>query len=138
MSMKDYAVNDYGFLMTSDMMKAVASKVCDNFDEDTFEADSWDYCDEIYTMNLVEYISSFTGEAIELKDDGTDNWSVSEEFGADCIYYIPVKNMSTLFKSAYENMEELVEEFKERLKEYLPEDFEYRKYIRHIVGTYYG
>ena len=35
-------------------------------------------------------------------------------------------------------MEEIVEELKSKVGEYLPEDFDYRKNIRHISGTYFG
>lgn len=43
-----------------------------------------------------------------------------------------------LFKAAYKDMNELIDEFKSDIGEYLPEDFDYRANIRHIVGTYFG
>ena len=33
MSMRDYAVDDYGLLLTEETMKIIASKVCDDFDD---------------------------------------------------------------------------------------------------------
>ena len=56
----------------------------------------------------------------------------------DGIFYIPVSKYPTLFKKAYNNMDEIVEEFKNKIGKCLSKDFDYRSSIRHIVGTYYG
>ena len=32
----------------------------------------------------------------------------------------------------------MIEEFKDRVGKYLPDDFNYRSYVCHIVGTYYA
>ena len=138
MSMRDYAVDDYGLLMTREMMKMVASKVCDDYTEDDYADDPLGFNEELYDKGIVEYIGSFTGESIILNDNGENIWSVSESYDDDMIYYVPTSKISTLFKAAYKDMNEMIEEFKEKLGEYLPEDFDYRKYIRHISGTYYG
>lgn len=138
MSMRDYAVNDYGMLMTKEMLKMVASKACDGYTEVDYEDDPWGFNEELYDKEIVEYIGSFTGESIEINDDGTNNWGVCEYYNDDVIYYAPTKNISTLFKAAYKNIDEIVDEFRNKLGEYLPADFNYRKYIRNISGTYYG
>lgn len=138
MSMRDYAVDDYGLLMTREMMKIVASKVCADYTEEDYEDDEFAFNEELYDEGIVEYIGSFTGESTELKDDGGCNWGISEYYDCDTIWYVPTKNISTLFKAAYRDMDEMIEEFKERLGEYFPADFDYRKYIRHISGTYFG
>lgn len=138
MSMRDYAVNDYGMLMTKEMLKMVASKVCDGYTEADYEDDPWGFNEELYDKGIVEYIGSFTGESIEINDDGINNWGVCEYYDDDVIYYAPTKNISTLFKAAYKNIDEIVDEFRNKLGEYLPADFDYRKYIRNISGTYYG
>lgn len=65
-------------------------------------------------------------------------YSGSETYDVDVIYYVPTKNYGTLFKAAYANMEELESEFRTKFNKYLPDDFDYRKHIRHIIGTYYG
>lgn len=138
MGMRDYAVNDYGLLMTADMLMAVASKVCDNYTENDYLDDPWAFNDVLYEQGIVEYISGFDGESIEILDNGTDNWGCSEYWSDDNIWYISASNYPSLFKKAYENINEMVQEFKEKLGEYLPDDFDYREQIRHIVGTYFG
>ena len=138
MSMRDYAVDDYGLLMTEEMMKMVASKVCEDYTEEDYEDDEYSFNEEIYAQGIVEYISDFTGESIAINDKGESTWSVSESYSYDAIWYVPTKNISTLFKAAYKDMDEMIEEFRKRLGGYLPTDFDYRKYIRHISGTYYG
>ena len=37
MSMRDYAVNDYGLLMTKEMLKAVASKAIDGYSDEAIQ-----------------------------------------------------------------------------------------------------
>ena len=138
MSMRDYAVDDYGLLMTIEMMQMIASKVCEDYTDEDYRDDSWSFNEELYDKGIVEYINSFTGESTEINDDGTNNWGISEYYDDDVIWYAPTKNISTLFKVAYKDMDEMIEEFRKRLGEYLPGDFDYRKYIRHISGTYFG
>ena len=138
MSMRDYAVDDYGLLMTVETMQMIAAKVCDDYTEEDYKEDPWSFNEEIYEKGIVEYIFSFTGESISINDKGESTWDVSEHYNDDCVWYVPTKNISTLFKAAYKNMDEMIEEFRNRLGEYLSEDFEYRKYIRHISGTYFG
>ena len=135
MSMRDYAVDDYGLLLTEETMKIIASKVCDDFED--MEED--EYGDALYEEGICEYIGDFTGEAGILFDDGLNDWmSNGEMYDGDRIYYIQVSSYPTIFKAAYENMDALIAEFKEKVGEYLPKDFDYRANIRHIVGTYFG
>lgn len=135
MSMGDYAVDDYGLLLTEETMKIIASIVCDDFDD--MEED--EYGEALYDEGICEYISCFTGESTIVTDDGYDEyWKSNERYSGDTIYYISVGLYPTLFKAAYENMDALIAEFRSKLGEYLPEDFDYRANIRHIVGTYWG
>jgi hypothetical protein len=133
--MRDYAVDDYGLLLTEETMKIIAQKVCDDFED--MEED--EYGDALYEEGICEYIGDFTGEAGALLDNGLNDWmSNGEMYDGDRIYYVQVSSYPTIFKAAYENMDALIAEFKEKVGEYLPEDFDYRSNIRHIVGTYYG
>ena len=135
MSMRDYAVDDYGLLLTEVTIKIIASKVCDDFED--MEED--EYGDALYEKGICEYIGDFTGEAIYIEDDGTEDWRRSgESYNEDRIYYVNVSKYPSLFKEAYKNMDALIAEFKEKVGDYLPKDFNYRANIRHIVGTYWG
>lgn len=138
MSMRDYAVDDYGLLMTREMLKMVASKVCEGYTEEDYEDDEFAFNEELCDEGIVEYIGDFTGEAIVINDNGENMWGDSESYNSDIIYFAPTKKISTLFKAAYKDMDEMIEEFRDRLGEYLPADFDYRKYIRHISGIYFG
>lgn len=135
MSMRDYAVDDYGLLLTEETMKIIASKVCDDFED----IDEYCYGEALYENGVCEYIGDFTGEAIHITDDGdNDYWKSGESYSSDQIFYINVSSHPTLFKPAYESMDAVIAEFKEKVGKYLPEDFDYRSNIRHIVGTYFG
>lgn len=138
MSMRDYAVDDYGLLMTTETMKLIASRVFEDYTDEDYDEDELYFNDRLYEANIVDYIGEFTGEAMEIDDNGKNTWNTGETYNCDIIYYVPISRISTLFKAAYSNMDELINEFKEKLSEYLPDDFDYRGNICRIVGTYYG
>lgn len=137
MSMREYAVTDYGFVLDKETIKLIASKVFDDFVDDDEAYGDWGY--ELYDKGICEYISEFVGEAQEINDDGAFYWGGDYEYyNNDAICYIPLAKYPTLFKKAYNNIDEIVDEIKSKLGEYLTEDFDYRSRICHICGTYYG
>ena len=141
MSMREYAVYDYGLLLTEETMKVLAKKHCDNFTEEDFAMDKfvfYEAVEEIFGGNI-EYTSEFTGEAKCIEDDGTCGWGCdSAYYNDDYIYYIPINRTLSLFKAAYNNIDDMIADFKERVGEYMPEDFDYRYNMRYIIGTYWG
>ena len=135
MSMRDYAVSDYGLLLDEETIKIIASKLFDDFSED--EKEDWAYL--LYDNGICEYISDFTGEAMRISDNGGIIWSSDcEDYCHEIIAYVPVSNFPTLFKKAYENIDEMIDEFKGEVGEYLPDGFDYRGKIRHISGICFG
>ena len=138
MSMRDYAINDYGLVMTREMLKTICSKYYRECTEEKYNDDEYSFNDALYEEGIVEYISGFTGEAMVIDDNGSDDYNSSEAYNDDTIYYVPTQNYGTLFKAAYANMEELESEFRNKFNKYFPDDFDYRKHICHIVGTYFG
>lgn len=138
MSMRYYAVNDYGLVMTREMLKNICSKYYREYTEEKYNDDEYSFNDALYEEGVVEYISGFTGEAMVIDDNGNDDYNSSEAYNDDTIYYVPTQNYGTLFKAAYANMEELESEFRNKFNKYFPDDFDYRKHICHIVGTYFG
>jgi hypothetical protein len=132
--MREYAVTDYGFILDEETINNIASQIFDDF----FESNNdWGY--ELYEKGICEYIGEFTGEAQEVNDDGTFYWGGDyEAYNNDVICYVPLAKYPTLFKRAYNNMDEIIDEIKSKLGEYLTEDFDYRSRICHICGTYYG
>ena len=141
MSMIEYAVYDYGLLLTRDTMKALAEMHCEDFTEDRFEEDEFAFYEEIedvFCGNIV-YTSEFTGEAKYIEDDGTCGWGCDSVcYDSDYIYYVPIDRRLTLFEAAYKNMDDMIADFKERVGKYMPDDFDYRTNLRYIVGTCFG
>ena len=138
MSMRDYAIYDYCLVMTREMLKTICSKYYREYTEEKYNDDEYSFNDALYEEGIVEYISGFTGEAMVIDDNGSDDYNSSEAYNDDTIYYVPNQNYGTLFKAAYANMEELESEFRNKFNKYFPDDFDYRKHICHIVGTYFG
>ena len=135
MSMKNYGFYDYGMILDEETIKIIAAKAFDSIEYD-------DICDlgyKLFDEGICDYMSEFTGDAQEISDNGAgDSWGNTEEYDSDILFYVPLSNYPTLFKKAYNDMDEIISELKEKLGEYLPDDFDYRSRIYHISGTYYG
>ena len=135
MSMRNYAVDDYGIIIEREIAINISKKVNPEFSVE--DGNSPEY--EVYDNGIGEYISEFTGECFKVSKDGSvDNWSSVYNFDSDTILYLSVPKWGTLFKAAYTDMEELVADMKEKYSEWLPNDFDYAANIVKITGTYYG
>ena len=132
MSMRNYAFEDYGIVLTEETMKLICEKAFDVPVEDG------EYGMTLYDADICSCAGNFTGETFHITDRGTDTYDGSEDFEGDSVYYVPTQKYSTLFNAAYTDINEMVAEFKERLGKYLPDDFDYRANLRHIIGTTWG
>ena len=139
MSTRSHPVDVYGLLLDDEALESICSKVCPNYTKETYADDPGDF---IYQAGEhffnIEY--SFTGDALPIDDNGSTSWSY---FSGDCyvddiICYIPLAYNPNYFKPMYHDMDEMISEMKSTIGAYLPDDFDYRYYLRHIIGTYYG
>lgn len=132
MSMNYYAVNDYGMILDNETIEMICRSL---YGEDYENENGY----ELYDEGICEYISEFTGEATPITENGTDDYRKnSEAYNGDTIFYVMLYWQPTLFQAAYYGIDDIVDELKHKLGEYLPDDYDYRSKIRHIVGTYYG
>ena len=138
MSMLGDAVNDYGLVLDTDILHEIASKLCEDYTDEAWEEDKDSFVEDVVDTLGLECVSMFSGDALKIDDDGSDDWNDSEYYNGDSIYYKTIRAYPTLFSAPYKDMGEVVAEFKSRLGEYLPENFNYREAIRHIVGAYLG
>lgn len=136
--MMRYGVNDYGLLLSDDTMKYLAAKICDDYSDDEYKEDKHSFNDAVVETIGLEYISEFSGDAVRIAADGSDDWYSENNFSGDIIYYVPFSHYPNLFNVAYSDMKSIINEMKGKIGKYLSEDFDYRSNIRHIVGTYYG
>ena len=132
MSMREYAYEDYGLILDKPTMEYIFAK---QFNE---PIDDLDVGCELYDADVCTCAGQFTGEAFCLKDDGKDDWGDSFTYNCDEVYYVPINKYPSLFKAPYNNIDDIVEEFKEKLGEYMPEGYDYRANICHIIGTTWG
>ena len=130
MSMREYAVDDYGMIIEEEVAKEICCRLYENYDNDSFYYD-------LYNSELCEYIGDFTGEAFRINDDGKPDWT-GDSYDFEALCYLPLSVYPSLFRGAYGNMGDIIEELKDKIGKYLPDDFDYRSRIRHIVGTYCG
>ena len=133
MSMRDYACEDYGLVLDEPTMKHICAKM---WADDPVE-DGDEGC-ALYEAEVCNLFGQFTGEAVSIRDDGTDDWSNSTTYGCDEVYYVPINKYPSLFRTAYKDMSEIVDEFKTKVGEYMPNGYDYRANIRHIIGTTFG
>lgn len=80
MSMRDYAVDDYGLVLFSNDLRLLAEKIVDDFSECDWENDMYSIIEDVVGKLGIEYISSFTGETYQLLDDGDVDWADSDLF----------------------------------------------------------
>ena len=133
MSYRAYSVNTYGLVLDEEELRAVGKCLCEMNDElepDSLE-DPWEICDEVG----LEYITEFTGETYYVKDDGVDDWSTCES--PDNVYLYGLQ-IPKLIGAVYHNMGEIVDECRRAVGQFLPQTFDYRSHIRHVVGVVYG
>lgn len=137
MSTGSYGIDEYGLVLDTVHLRflALAMHECT---EEEWKNDKWSVIENLSYQFFLCSESCFTGEACAIRDNGETDWGNAVSYGGDPIFYVPVSNYPMLFKRAYESMDELVCEFKRRIGEYLPDSFDYRNNIRHIVGVYYG
>ena len=133
MSMRDYAYVDYGLVLDNETIKHMYAKAISGQGEDEYDMGY-----ELYNKGIVEYTGEFTGEARRIEDNGNDAWGDATVYSADVIYYVPLGKYPSLFEVNYKDMNEIVEEFKSKVGEYMPEGYDYRANIRHIIGTTFG
>jgi hypothetical protein len=133
MSMRTYAYEDYGLVLNEETIKMICEKV---FTDEPHNEANDGYA--LYDAEICQMAGNFTGETYPITDNGNDDWNNSTTYDDDSVFYIPVKKYPTLFKNAYKNIDEMVAEFKDALGEYLPDGYNYRANICHIVGTTWG
>ena len=132
MSMREYAYEDYGLVLDEPTMEHIFVK---KFNE---PIDDLDVGCELYDSDICTCAGQFTGEAFGIKDDGKDDWDDSLTYNCDEVYYISISKYPSLFKAPYNNINEIVEEFKEKIGEYMPDGYDYRANLKHIIGTVWG
>jgi hypothetical protein len=130
MSMKDYAVDDYGIVLTEKDIPFI--------EEVSGEKDLELY--EIGEVIEVEHVSEFTGEVFRVKEDGTIDYDNHDlpSFDSDELVYFGIPKWGSLFHPAYNNMNEFVDDMKNSYGKWLPENYDYKNHIFKISGTYYG
>ena len=132
MSMREYAYEDYGLILDKPTMEHIYVK---KFNEPIGDEDvAYALCDAEFCVVAPQ----FTGEALYIEDNGRDGWSPSLTYACDELYYVPFNEYPSLFKAPYNDINEIVEEFKEKLGEYMPENYNYRANLYHIIGTVWG
>ena len=138
MSMRDYAVEDYGIVLRREELKRICMKVFgDECTESDWETDPYSFIEALQDKLDLCYCGDFTGEAIAVGSDGRDQYWNSITLSSESLYYVAIRKYPTLFKGAYDCFDDMVDDFKEMMSEYTPEDFDFTN-VRHIVGTYFG
>lgn len=139
--MRDWGIDDYGLVLNTNHLQMLASQVYSNYSEEEWNSSSsnrYEYIEQIAETIGIDYISEFSGEATPIYEDGTRDWTRSEIYNDDTIYYVSLCCYPNLFHASYKDMDEIVTELKSRVGKYFPKDFNYREYVCHIVGTYFG
>lgn len=133
MSMREWACADYGLILDDKAMKCLCEKIF--IDDPVEEGDEG--C-ALYEAEICNLFGQFTGEAFGIQDNGSDTWDNSTSYSCDEVYYVPLEKYPSLFGTAYKDINEIIEELKAKIGEHLPDGYDYRANIRHIIGTTFG
>lgn len=105
-----------------------------------------DLLDELAENDVVEYQSSFTGEAFPLRNNGCEAWDFGERYCDDTVYYISISRYPQFFRAAYKDMDELVSDLTRQYRRARQQDGrlpdltveQIRDNLRSVTGTYCG
>lgn len=140
MSMREYPLEDHGLVLSIGQLAVIASKVCEDWSREEWDQDQFSFIDEV-AENVeigLQIISDYSGYAIPIKEDGTEDYAAVISYDTDALYYIPTERNPQMFKAVYNDMGEIVSEFRELVGAYLPADFNYARQICHIIGSTFG
>lgn len=128
----------YGLVFNSNLMHCLAAKVCTDFEEDTWDDYKYDYIDEVIEKLGLERCGSFSGSVFSIDSYGNETFECSDIYQDDTIYFMELNRYPALLKKAYDSIEQIEEECKHRIGAYLPDSFDYKGNLMHIVGGYWG
>lgn len=143
MSWDTYAVNDYGIILSDDILIDIARRYRSECDGNTAFLQNdvtnqellGDFIPDVADAYDICYLTGFTGDARAVYEDGCSSETSEECFNYDEVVYLHVPEMPGLFKAPYTGMGELVDYFRQEYGEYLPQDFDYAGNLRHFVGV---
>lgn len=125
------AISKYGFVITPEILELLVSKLSADYDPEDYAEAPYYFSEPIVESLGMIRLSGFTGEALRIAPEAYGDMV----YDWDEILFFPAEREVSPFYAAYDSFAELVEEVTRMVRIYLPEDFEYHEYIRHIVGT---
>lgn len=138
MSMQETGISEYAFLFTDETLRLIAKKLFSDYTDEKYNEAMGLYVYDIKEKLSLNYEGEFTGSTYLLKEDGCPDFFSEDNYSSNILLYLPLENEISLFKTSYKNMEEVVSEIRKKIGDYLPDDYNYRKNICLICGTYYG
>lgn len=132
MSMKENSYEDYGLVLSEEVIENIFNKK--GFEPD----DEVNKGVELYEADICSCAFEFTGDVYPLEKDGKDNWDNGTYYNCKEVFYIPLEKAPSLFEKAYDDIEEVISELKEKIGDCMPEGYDYQSNICHIVGTVWG
>ncbi len=138
MSMQETGISEYAFLFTDETLRLIAKKLFSDYTDEKYNKAMGLYVYDIKEKLSLNYEGEFTGSTYPLKEDGCPDFFSEDNYSSNILLYLPLEKEISLFKTSYKNMEEVVSEIRNKIGDYLPDDYNYRKNICLICGTYYG
>lgn len=129
MSMRTYAVYDYGLFITDELMDDITATYNAALSEKECAFDSDELADEI---GLTRF-GDVEGEFIPF-----DKTLDSTDLDSEVFYMLSLENEKSLFSRAYQNIEEVENEVIAKMQKYVPDGFDYKSRLGDIRGTSFG
>ena len=136
MSSRHYGLSTYGLHLNINDLIDIYEKY---YEKEVTGLSPYDLMWELYEDSVIEYESEFTGEAFGPDKDGNPEWcDTLEYYNCEPLVYVSLAYQPSLTKKPYRDLDEAVEELRNAMDGLLPDNFDYRKQLCLICGTYYG
>lgn len=136
MGMRETEISLYVLYLPGETMRHLAQKLCPEFSDTDYDVDTASFHEEIMkSLNgTVESVSRFSGYAYRHPSDGGE-CVLRQSFEDEPVYYIPLDKGPTLFRPAYETLDEVISEIVGKIEDVLPLDFDYALNVCSLEGT---
>lgn len=136
MGMRETEFSLYVLFLPNETMRYLAKKLCPEYSDTDYTEDPASFHEEVIEAldGKVECINRLSGYAYRHPANGDDS-VLRQSFDDEPVYYIPLEKGPTLFRPAYETLDEVISEIVGKIGDVLPLDFDYALNVCSLEGT---
>lgn len=136
MGMRETEISLYVLYLPNETMRYLTKKLCPDYTDNDYEEDPASFHEDVIKTldGKVESVNRLSGYAYRHPANGED-CVLRQNFDDEPVYYIPLEKGPTLFRPAYETLDEVIAEVTGKIGDVLPLDFNYALNVCSLEGT---